>query len=174
MNGPVLRDIHLPPAGWWPPAPGWWLLAGIAVLIAALVLAGLYWRKRRGPLRAALCEIETLAAVHARDGDAQRVVDGVSRLMRRVARRVEPGVAACSGEAWIAFVHRHARDDETRDVLDHLARVRFSAQSVVDVVALIAALRAWCRSALRTRASTPFGTKGVDTASLGMREGPAP
>ena len=31
-SGPVLRDIHVPPAAWWPPAPGWWIVLAIAVL----------------------------------------------------------------------------------------------------------------------------------------------
>ena len=35
-----LHDIHLPdPAGWWPPAPGWWILA-------LLLLALLIWFSR--------------------------------------------------------------------------------------------------------------------------------
>ena len=36
-QGPVLRDIHLPPdPSWWPPAPGWWMLAGLLLLLALL------------------------------------------------------------------------------------------------------------------------------------------
>lgn len=50
-----LRDIHLPadPA-WWPPAPGWWLLAGLA-LAAAWYLVGLLRARqaRRRPLKEA-------------------------------------------------------------------------------------------------------------------------
>ena len=36
-QGPVLRDIHLPPdPSWWPPAPGWWMLAALVVTIATI------------------------------------------------------------------------------------------------------------------------------------------
>ena len=48
MNGqdPLaqLRDIHLPDTGgFWPPAPGWWLLALLS--LTALALAVLWWRR---------------------------------------------------------------------------------------------------------------------------------
>ena len=44
-----LRDIHLPePIGWWPPAPGWWLLA--LVFLSALIYVALWWRQRRARL----------------------------------------------------------------------------------------------------------------------------
>ena len=56
-----LRDIHLPDTGgFWPPAPGWWLLA----LIALAALAGLIWwlrrqRRRTRWLRLAKAELAT-------------------------------------------------------------------------------------------------------------------
>lgn len=150
-EAPVLRDIHLPPAGWWPPAPGWWLLAGALLLVAAGI-AWLLWRHaRRRPLRAALREIGILESTFARDGDVAWLADAASRLLRRVARRIDPAAASQSGNAWRAFVHRHANGVGTRMILDELIDARFRAQPALDVPALMAALRAWCRVALRGR-----------------------
>jgi len=50
-----LRDIHIPlEAGWWPPAPGWWLLLVLA-LIALVYLLGMFrqWLRKRQPLKQA-------------------------------------------------------------------------------------------------------------------------
>lgn len=151
MNGPVLRDIHVPPASWWPPGPGWWVLAGVIVAIALAAAAGWSWHRRSAPLRAALREIDDLAAAFARDGDAMALVDGASRLLRRVALRIDPGAAAHAGARWRGFVHRHARDAAIRHQLDRLADARFRPQPAVDAPALLAALRLWCRGALRER-----------------------
>lgn len=147
-NGPVLRDIHLPPAAWWPLAPGWWMLLALVVLSAVF---GAWWcmrRARRRPRVAALREVDALAAAFARDGDAGRLADGASRLLRRVARSIDPAAAARDGEAWRAFLHAHARGAAEREALDGLVDARFRAQPRLDAPALLATLRAWCRSAL--------------------------
>ncbi|MGH8112772.1 MAG: DUF4381 family protein [Rhodanobacteraceae bacterium] len=178
MNGPVLRDIHVPPAGWWPPGPGWWIVAAFVVAACLLLVAWLAWRRHRAPRRAALREVDTLASAFGRDGDAAKLADGASRLLRRIARRIDPAVAARGGGDWRAFLHRHARNDTARAALDQLVEARFRAGPAIDAPALLAALRAWCREALRGpgasprrvavalrarhSAATPFVPQGVD------------
>ncbi len=161
MNGPALRDIHLPQASWWPPAPGWWLLAGLLLLVAC----GLVWRLRRaargGALRAALREIDALEAEYGRNADDLCLADGASRLMRRVALQIEPRVGAQTGAAWDAFVQRHARDAATLAVLDGLAVARFRAHADLDAPALLAALRSWCTDALGERARRRAGSRAT-------------
>lgn len=147
-EGPVLRDIHLPPAAWWPPAPGWWLLALFVVALAACVAWWLWQRARKGPLRAALREMDAIESAYAVNHDAMRLADACSRLLRRVARRVDPAAASRAGATWREFLHRHARDTATRRALDDLDDARFRADPSLDAPALFAALRTWCRAAL--------------------------
>jgi hypothetical protein len=122
--------------------------------LAALGLV--WWRRhaaRGGTLRAALREIDILEAAHARDRDDLRLADGASRLMRRVALRIEPQVSAQGGAAWRAFVQRHARDAATSEILDRLAVARFRARADLDAQSLLVALRAWCTHALSRSAA---------------------
>jgi HAMP domain-containing protein len=103
-----LRDIHLPPPiSWWPPAPGWWILAALVLLIA---LGIFIWRRHRARNRwrqYALNELANLRAQHAAQSlTATRLIGDLSVLLRRVAisRFPREEVAALSGEAWLAFL----------------------------------------------------------------------
>lgn len=150
MSGPMLRDIHVPAASWWPPAPGWWLVATL-VLLLALGVAWLVRRRAvRAPLRAALAEVDAIEAAWRSCHDAGAAVDAASRLLRRVARRVDPGIAARAGTPWRQFVDHYARDPAARATLDRLLDARFRRAADTDVPALCRALRGWCRAALAT------------------------
>lgn len=153
VHGPVLRDIHLPPAAWWPPAPGWWWLAVVVVLVAAGIAWWSWHRARLRPVRAVLREIDALESAFLRSDDVERLVDDASRLLRRVACRIDRTVAADNGSAWRTFLHRHARDAAVRRALDGLVETRFHAVPAVDVPMLLTALRRWCRDALLGRAA---------------------
>jgi hypothetical protein len=113
-----LRGYHLPdPVSWWPPAPGWWLLAGLGLLIVALVVRWLASRhRRRAPARVALRELGALRAVYGRDGDASAYARGLSRLLRRyaLARFPRGRVAGLAGEDWLAFLDAHGGDGRFR------------------------------------------------------------
>lgn len=105
-----LRDWHLPgPVSWWPPAPGWWV---VAVLGLTLVIAVLAWwwprRRRTAPARAALAELKALRASLAREGDSRRFAAAISILLRRLAlvRYPRDQVAGLAGPQWLAFLER--------------------------------------------------------------------
>ncbi|MBK8637323.1 MAG: DUF4381 domain-containing protein [Chromatiaceae bacterium] len=103
-----LRGYHLPdPVSWWPPAPGWWLLALLGLSLLGLLAGWLVRRHRRGAAsRAAQAELAAIRAALAQDGDTAACARGLSRLLRRFAlvRFPRRAVAGLSGEAWLAFL----------------------------------------------------------------------
>ncbi len=110
-----LRDIHLPlDPSWWPPAPGWWLLAVLVLLLSVAVALGWRRARRRGaPYRAARRELQGIRNRYRDDGDAAAAARRVSVLLRRVvlAVRGEPAVAGLVGERWLEFLDRAGATD---------------------------------------------------------------
>jgi type II secretory pathway pseudopilin PulG len=150
-QGPVLRDIHLPPdPSWWPPAPGWWLLAALLVAIALIgVLSWRRQRKRRVQRERVLGELDAMQRQYASDGDHAALAGGMHQLLRRVARRHDALAAQQRGSAWRQTLSRVPIDAATLDQLVALEEVMYRAPSSFDQAASSAAVRQWVRLALK-------------------------
>ena len=112
----ALHPLREPVAiGWWPPAPGWWLLAGL-VLAALLALAWYALRRYRANAyrRQALARLAELAAGYQQQADPQRFLADTNALLKSVALLDHPRreVAACSGADWLAFLNSSLRQEE--------------------------------------------------------------
>jgi hypothetical protein len=106
-----LRDIHLPAAvGWWPPAPGWWVL-GALVLAAAIAYGAYYYlaRHRRVALRA----LQRVRSALEQGAEPVACLQSVSTVLRRFAMTTvapdragvpTPDVPGLIGEAWLKYL----------------------------------------------------------------------
>lgn len=85
-----LKDLHLPPPpGFWPIAPGWWLLAILCcVLIGLAIRALLIWRRRNAYRRQALAQLKQLLT------DNNFTLNDVIKLVRRTA------ISGVEGSPW--------------------------------------------------------------------------
>lgn len=150
--GPVLRDIHLPrDPSWWPPAPGWWLLAFL--LLGLAIAAAWLWRRRQHARRArarVFDELDALLARHAMDGDNAMLAAGMHQLLRRAARRYDPQAVQAHGERWRQILARVPMDAATLTSLQALEQSVYRPQPF-DVPATHAAMRRWLDLALRMK-----------------------
>ncbi len=151
-----LADIHLPePVSFWPPAPGWWLLAVLLLIGAALLVRQLLkQREKRKICQYALAELDRCLQRMANSTDepdqAQlHYINEVNSVLRRVALVHFPqrNVASLSGSAWVDFIREKGDssllDEELAKALSH---GRFQPRCDVDADALNALGHAWVKS----------------------------
>lgn len=145
-----LKDIHLPdPVSWWPPAPGWWLLPVVLVLLYALgrVLAGTLRRRReRRRLRhQALAELARIERDLDDTGNLAGALEHASVLLRRVALTVFPGdrVAGRVGREWVDWLRKTGPDDLNPAMLEALARAPYRPEPDVPGSSALSAARQW-------------------------------
>jgi len=153
-----LRDLHLPDAiGWWPLAPGWWVLIVFALIgLGLLVRRYLRSRARGAARRHALRQLDQLTAEYEQHRDAVTFAARLSELLRRTMLAYAPrhDVAGLTGDDWLAWLDRDFEApkfrSETGRKLLRLPYMRpddtIAAMELIDVVALV-----------RQRLATPVG-----------------
>ncbi len=150
-----LRDLQLPdPIGFWPPAPGWWLLA--LILIALMLWSGwrLLSRMRRNRYRHyALAELQRLD-----QSEPQRWLQQLNQLLRRTALVAYPHqpIAALSGQAWLDFLYHSSRLDGFQQPLGRtLAEGPYRSHADIDTAGLTDLAQQWIKRHRHTLPPTP-------------------
>ncbi|WP_231757174.1 DUF4381 domain-containing protein [Microbulbifer elongatus] len=146
-----LRDIHEPaPIGWWPLAPGWWILAGI---IIALVVASFWlFRYLRRQRQKKMYRVEGVRLLDELNLQQPRVVEAINVLLKRVAV-VTFGRAKCgplTGERWIEFLRTTADTPMPEPVHRVILQSLYSAKDPdqQDLTALREYAKDWVRTHL--------------------------
>ncbi|MEX2495529.1 MAG: DUF4381 domain-containing protein [Woeseia sp.] len=151
-----LRDLHLPEAvGWWPLAPGWWLLIAL-VSGAALLLLVRAWRSwRRGAARRiALKELARLQQAYRAKPDPVALGLRLSELLRRSMLAYSPrkDVAGLTGRDWLEWLDRGLEERPFSEgpgrALQELPYRRDAASSEFDADGLVSAVRLRLKSPL--------------------------
>jgi len=105
-----LRDLHLPEAiGWWPLAPGWWLLIAL-LAVGLLLLCRKSWKRWRHDRarRIALRQLGRLQQDYYAQPDAVTLGARLSELLRRTMLAYSPRkeVAGLTGREWLEWLDR--------------------------------------------------------------------
>jgi hypothetical protein len=130
-----LRDIHLPEAiGWWPPAPGWWILA-ILVPLFLLFSIVLYKRITRKTAKKTAKKL-LLKLKQDTTLDDKHKLQEISALMRRTAISISPRAetASLTGQTWLKFLDSSVNGSPfTEGPGKFLADAHYQKQAVVDL-----------------------------------------
>jgi hypothetical protein len=144
-----LRDIHTAAVpSFWPPAPGWWLLAAVALLLLFQLLRVLakHWvaRKRRARLMAALKHIQDSYDPATQPNE---YLSQLNRLFRVVALKAFPGTASTrlQGPAWVGFLRSLLPEGQGSENLSALETGPYEPAPAFDAEGLSALAREWVK-----------------------------
>jgi hypothetical protein len=100
-----LNDIQLPAdPGLWPPAPGWWIVALVCLLLVMIsARAAIRHSEKKRPVKALIRQLGELNIDH---DDISGSLFRISRLVRRYAihRFGREAVSPLQGKAWISLL----------------------------------------------------------------------
>lgn len=145
-----LRDIHMPePVGFWPLAPGWYVLAVILLLLLLYVGYVIYRRHQRGRAkREALSLLLEYERQYAAGSETGVISAQISELLRRVALVYYPRarVAGLSGLPWIAFLNETSSKINFNEISGLILDLPYQNKSSdVDLKPLFSSAKAWVK-----------------------------
>ncbi len=154
-----LRDLHLPePIGWWPLAPGWWLVIALVLFVLGWLLLRA-WRKYQfhAPRRYAIRELAAVESEYLEHRNPVTLGQQLSELLRRAMMAYAPRheVAGLTGEAWLEWLDKdlpvpYFHTEGGKSLLQLPYRDPQGSFEDVDINALLAAVK--------NRLDTPVGS----------------
>ncbi|HEY5953361.1 MAG TPA: DUF4381 domain-containing protein [Terrimicrobiaceae bacterium] len=142
-----LHDIITPPTvPWWPPAPGWYVLGAIVLLLVLVFLLRLWLRWRANAYRR-----EALRALEAASDTA-----AISALLRRtaLAESSHSEIAVLHGNSWVDWLAARSPEPVTPAIREQLVQGPYAPGVQSDP----AALRAWAARWIASHHSAPEGS----------------
>ncbi len=106
----------------WPPAPGWYMLAGLLMLLLVFLAYKRVIHRRRNRYRVRALQQMTEIIRSAGDAPDQQALLALGRLLKITALAVYPreNVASLTGKEWIGFLTESCRCTEPDDVVESL------------------------------------------------------
>lgn len=159
-----LADIHLPePVSFWPPAPGWWILAALILALAIWGVSRLVAAAQFSKIRNhALAELDKCYQTYADNSELDQntlqlqFVNGANSVFKRVAlyHFKSPEIASLGGSQWVDFMKRTGNSELLdSQIYDALSFGRFQTKIDVDVDKFYAFGRQWIGSLYLSRPS---------------------
>lgn len=144
-----LKDIHLPdPIGWWPIAPGWYLVALFLFLLFGIVGHFILKKFRYfKPKKQALNLLKQYKIEYENEKNAPLTSAKISDLLRRVALLYYPRaeVAGLNGEEWIQFLNHTSRNIDFVPVRAMLLELPFQSSSTINLNPLFSRTSLWIK-----------------------------
>ncbi|MCY0966500.1 DUF4381 domain-containing protein [Parathalassolituus penaei] len=110
-----LRDLHMPdPISAWPPAPGWWLVGilGVILLLAAMYGGWRFWkdwyplhRSRRDSAQ----QLENWRVEWRQHRNSNQLINNINLELKRFCQLWYPHALNLHGQAWVDFLQQHSR-----------------------------------------------------------------
>ena len=144
-----LRDIHAAPAApWWPPAPGWWLLALLLLFVLNWLVRRLIARYRVHQRRKQMLGwVDHLNASIDPKLHPQAYLSTLNRIFKLVALRAFPGqhCAALAGQNWADFLTEKMQGSNSAESLNVLALGPYNPAPRFDPEIMSELTRYWIR-----------------------------
>lgn len=146
-----LRGIHIPePVSWWPPAPGWWILFILALLLTGLSIWFVVRHQRNNRYRKqALGELQTIHAQWVSEPDSSLYVQSANAVIKRamLAGSNEVHKASLTGQKWIDELNQWATQNPISEQSAlALLEAGYRVKPEIDVNELHQQLILWLRS----------------------------
>lgn len=157
MNELALKDIHLPEVIlWWPLAPGWWLILILTVLLVIFFPRILRWLRWKPTRVVSLRELNQIRADRDNGLDEQRVLQGVTILLRRTVMSYcgRAMGANLTGKRWVEQLKQlSGKDCFTAEQNEWLSIGQYQPSAQCDIELMLRSCECWIKALPRRSAN---------------------